>query len=165
MLLSVSIICSPFLKLKKHYIYLATSCRSCSMRAVRCDVQSFLQLQHAPRLSCPEACGILVPHPGIKPAFPALEDGFSITGPPRKSLICSGFIAVQYSAVWICYILFISSPVDEHLGFPQFLVNSSYILRCGGHEVEGEQPSCPLVLPPESSLHAWLKFLKLVIPI
>ena len=36
--------------------------------------------------SCPAACGILVPWPEIKPAFPALEGGFSTTGPPWKPL-------------------------------------------------------------------------------
>ena len=37
------------------------------------------------RFSCPEACGILVSWPGIKPESPALEDGFLTTGPPGKS--------------------------------------------------------------------------------
>ena len=36
-------------------------------------------------LSCPAACGILVPRPGIEPASPALEGGFLTTGPPGKS--------------------------------------------------------------------------------
>ena len=36
-------------------------------------------------LSCPVACGILVPRPGIEPASPALEGGFLTTGPPGKS--------------------------------------------------------------------------------
>ena len=36
-------------------------------------------------LSCPTACGILVPRPGIEPTSPALEGGFSTTGPPGKS--------------------------------------------------------------------------------
>ena len=45
-------------------------------------------------LSCPTACRILVPPPGIEPTFPALEGGFFTTGPPGKSLspftlICS----------------------------------------------------------------------------
>ena len=35
-------------------------------------------------LSCPAACGILVPWPGIEPASP-LEGGFLTTGPPGKS--------------------------------------------------------------------------------
>ena len=37
-------------------------------------------------LSCSEACGILVPWPGIKPASPALQGRFLTTGPPGKSL-------------------------------------------------------------------------------
>ena len=36
-------------------------------------------------LSCPAACGILVPRPGIEPVFPELEGGFFTTGPPGKS--------------------------------------------------------------------------------
>ena len=40
----------------------------------------------ARRLSCPTACGILVPRPGIEPVSPALEGGFLPTGPPGKSL-------------------------------------------------------------------------------
>ena len=36
-------------------------------------------------LGC-EACGILVPRPGIKPAPPALESEVLTTGPPGKSL-------------------------------------------------------------------------------
>ena len=37
-------------------------------------------------LSCPEACGILVPWPGIELTHPALEGEFLSTGPPGKSL-------------------------------------------------------------------------------
>ena len=37
-------------------------------------------------LGCPTACGLLVPQPGIKPVFPALEGRFLTTGPPRNSL-------------------------------------------------------------------------------
>ena len=36
-------------------------------------------------LSCPVACGILFPQPGIKSTSPALEGGFLITGPSGKS--------------------------------------------------------------------------------
>ena len=32
-------------------------------------------------VSCPTACGILVPQPGIEPGSPVLEDRFLITGP------------------------------------------------------------------------------------
>ena len=38
-----------------------------------------------PGLSCPSACGILVPQPGIEPASSALQGGFLTTGPPGKS--------------------------------------------------------------------------------
>jgi len=37
-------------------------------------------------LSCSEACGILVPPPGIEPLSPALEGGCLTIGPPGKSL-------------------------------------------------------------------------------
>ena len=36
-------------------------------------------------LSCPAACGILVPQPGIEPLSPALGGRFSTPGPPGKS--------------------------------------------------------------------------------
>ena len=35
-------------------------------------------------LSCPTACGILVPLPGIESASPALEGEFVTTGPPGE---------------------------------------------------------------------------------
>ena len=37
------------------------------------------------RLTCPGACGILVPRPGTEPMSPALAGGLLIAGPPRKS--------------------------------------------------------------------------------
>ena len=37
-------------------------------------------------LSWSAACGILVPLPGFKPTYPALQGGFLTTGPPGKSL-------------------------------------------------------------------------------
>ena len=43
-------------------------------------------VEAVPMLSCPMACGILVPQPGIKSVPPALEDGFLTTRPPGKSL-------------------------------------------------------------------------------
>ena len=48
-------------------------------------------------LSCPSACGILVPQPGIEPASPALEGGFLTTGPPGKSVS-----SVFYSKMFCC---------------------------------------------------------------
>ena len=37
------------------------------------------------RLSCPVACGILLPQPGIEPTSSASQDRFLTTGPPGKS--------------------------------------------------------------------------------
>ena len=37
-------------------------------------------------LSCPMACGILVPQPGIKPVTAALQGRFLTAEPPGKSL-------------------------------------------------------------------------------
>ena len=54
---------------------------SCGMWALECAGS----VVAACRLSCPVACGILVPRPGIKPMSPALEGGFLTTGPPGKS--------------------------------------------------------------------------------
>ena len=38
-------------------------------------------------LSCPTACGILVPLPEMESTSPALQGRFSTTGPPGKSLV------------------------------------------------------------------------------
>ena len=48
---------------------------------------SELSVVAARGLSCPAACGILVPRPGIEPASSALEGGFLTSQPPGKSLI------------------------------------------------------------------------------
>ena len=53
-------------------------------------MQALLSLQRvgcpvvARRLSCPVACGTLVPRPGMEPMFLALEGRFLTTGPPGK---------------------------------------------------------------------------------
>ena len=39
----------------------------------------------------PVACGILVPHPGIKPVPPALEGRVITTGPPGKVLVAQAY--------------------------------------------------------------------------
>ena len=49
-------------------------------------------------LSCPVACGILVPRPGIKPTSPALEGGLLTTGPLGKSLVYD-FMKYLFSAL------------------------------------------------------------------
>ena len=52
--------------------------------AVVCGLQTAASVIVALRLSCSEACGILVPKPGIKPLSPALAGRFLTTGPPGK---------------------------------------------------------------------------------
>ena len=54
---------------------------SCGARVLECAGSVFA----ARRLSCPTACGILVPQRGIEPASTALEGRFLTTGPPGKS--------------------------------------------------------------------------------
>ena len=64
---------------------LSVACRLLSSCSVRAPEPSGL-VAAARRLSCPVACGILVPWPGIKPVSPALEGRFLTTGPRGKSL-------------------------------------------------------------------------------
>ena len=72
------------------YLFMAVLSLSCGTRAP----ERMSSLVAAPGLSCPAACGILVPRPGIEPMFPALEGGFLTTGPPEKSLF---FIFLDHS--------------------------------------------------------------------
>ena len=51
--------------------------------ALHCSTQASLVVAH--KLSCPSACGILVPQPGVEPMIPAMEGGFLTTEPPKKS--------------------------------------------------------------------------------
>ena len=44
--------------------------------------------------SCPVACGIFVPGPGIKPTSPALEGGFLTTEPPISKLEKGGELCI-----------------------------------------------------------------------
>ncbi|XP_060140769.1 RNA-binding protein 38 isoform X2 [Globicephala melas] len=50
-----------------------------------------------------EACGILVPRPGIEPAPPALEGKVPTTGPPGKSL------SVSFHGLMACFFLALSN--------------------------------------------------------
>ena len=107
----IFLICTFFKNI--YFIYfLAASGLSCCTWALRCSTWAFLQLWRAGsraselcscgaqalslrhsssvvvacELSCPAACGILVPRPGIEPTSPALEGRFFTTGPAGKSL-------------------------------------------------------------------------------
>ena len=59
------------------------------------------------RLSCPKVCGILVPRPGIKPMFPALEGWFAATGLAGKSPPFPSPLGPLSPAHWL-------SPQDAH---------------------------------------------------
>ena len=60
--------------------------------SLRCSMQASLWLWllgsvvAVNMLSCPSACGILVPNTGIEPESPALAGGFLNNGSPRKYL-------------------------------------------------------------------------------
>ena len=56
-----------------------------------------------PSLSCHEACGILVPRPGIEPVPPALAGRFSTTGAPGKSLdsFFNPSVFFSYDVSWL----------------------------------------------------------------
>ena len=64
----------------------------CGVQAVCCSSWVLLSgcslltsLVEAHGHSCPTACGIVVPWPGVKPPSPELEGKFLTTGPPAKS--------------------------------------------------------------------------------
>ena len=61
-------------------VHLAAPGLRCSTWALRRAAR--VSLVVAPGLSRPEACGILVPQPGITPASPALAGGLLTTGLP-----------------------------------------------------------------------------------
>ena len=81
----VSIIYSPLFKLLL-LLFFAVLGLSCSMQYLLLQHRGF-SLVESHGLSCPTACGILAPQPGIKPMSPALEGGFLTSGPPGKSLL------------------------------------------------------------------------------
>ena len=94
-----------------------------------------LQFQH--ELSCPEACGILVPQPGIEPASPALEGQFLTYGPPGKSqksfYLLTIYLFLYTTHPWLIYFmsrsLYLWTPFT-HCTYPaprnHFYVNSSF---------------------------------------
>ena len=66
------------------YLFLAASGLSCGMWDLLLQRTGSVVAVLGP--SCPTVYGILVPQPGLEPVSPALEGGFSTTGPPGKSL-------------------------------------------------------------------------------
>ena len=75
-----------FFFFKYLFIYFAALGLSCGTQDLSLLCAGF-SLVAARGLSCPAACGILVPQPGMEPTSPALEGGFLTTGPPEKSLL------------------------------------------------------------------------------
>ena len=93
------------------FVFLAVSGLSCgtwdfSLRHVgsslRCSACAGFSLGMACGLSCPAACGILVPQPGVEPVSPALRDGFLTTGPPGKPLYVFYICFYIYMCVCVC---------------------------------------------------------------
>ena len=76
-------------------------------------------------LSWPMACGISVPRPGIEPTSPALEGGFSTTGPPGKSLHL--FLSVSFSSVKYMFNTFAHLSVGLFVFFLLIYGSSLYI--------------------------------------
>ena len=60
-------------------------------------------------VSCPLACGILVPQPGIQPMYPALECKFLTYGPPGSSEHFFCFLMALIERVRSCQFLCQSS--------------------------------------------------------
>lgn len=87
-------------------------------------------------LSCPGTCVILVPQPQIQPASPALEGGFSTTGPPGPWTLFS-------------YAL-IQSKSREFLGGQVIRIKSFHC--CGPGSIPGGGTEIPIALrysPPK----------------
>ena len=92
-------------------------------------------------LSCPAACGILVPGPGIEPTSPAAESGFFTTGPPGKSQV-NGNLTL-YSLTFFIYKgikelwqgLKPSSKKIKHVPSVSFLRSRFSTISCGLHSL------------------------------
>ena len=66
------------------YLFWAASGLGCGTWTLPSSTQVSLIAAH--RLSCPMACAILVPQPGIELTSPGLQGRLFATGPPGKSL-------------------------------------------------------------------------------
>ena len=97
-------------------IYLAALGLSCTVRdlplwptdslVVVCRLWSnWGSVAAVPGFSCSSACRILALWPGIKPAYPVLQDGFLTTEPLGKSPFLPYFILRHLSPPLILYIL------------------------------------------------------------
>ena len=100
----------------------------CSWRHAVSLIEVSKLLVVAVGLSCPSACGILVPRPGIEPESPALEGRFFTAEPPENSShvhFINLFILFIY--FWLCWVF-----VAVH-GLSLIVVSGGYSsLRCVG---------------------------------
>ena len=71
------------------------------------------------RLSCPAACRILVPGPGLEPVSPALAGRFLTTGPPEKSPSMYLQVKVTQSCLTLCDPMDCSPPGSSVHGISQ----------------------------------------------
>ena len=82
------------------------------------------------RLSnCPTVCGILVPWPGIKPAFPALQSGILNHWTTRKVPKLILFKRCIVSTLWIYSYLLHISLIPGHLGSFRFFIILNYVVK------------------------------------
>ena len=95
-----------------HADFLFSGCGTGSRVRGLCSLRHTGSVVVAHGLSCPAACGILVPRPGIEPVSPAQEGRFSTTGPPGKSLaygFCHGLLVLNCNSL-----LFPNKPIFAH---------------------------------------------------
>ena len=85
-------------------------------------------------LSCPAACGILVPRPGFEPPSPELEGRFLSTGPLGKSLCYNSIWQIPEGAL-----ADVREPQDSIIN-----PNSSYSFKC---ELGHNPTTLRLVIP------------------
>ena len=97
----------------------------CGAWALPCGTQAS-SLDVARGLSCPAACGILLPWPGIEPTSPVLEGGFLTTGPSGKSL--KGlFLLFDHRNFFTSFFYFFTSWVHFCIYFPIFSTPSNLV--------------------------------------
>ena len=105
-------------------VSLAVLSLCCSTRDLCCILLNLLfwdlgSVVAALWLSCPMACGILVPWPGITPTSPALQGGFLTPGPPGSPhiLVVSNFWRMPEAlGSWL---LLIFKAMNDQISFSQ----------------------------------------------
>ena len=109
---------------------------------------SGFSLDVACRLSCPSACGILVPWPGIEPLSPVFKSGFLTTGLPGSPSNSSLFIPPLRPAPPSLHAVFVAGIAPfSHASFPLHLRQSYYCTSS-----KAEYGTFSSVMPSEVSL-------------